>query len=89
MTELKDCPFCGFHADFADEDVLHISGAWIEEPESDGYKFRHYTHSGDPRKTGYCYVINCVQHYGGCGASISGDSIEEVVAKWNRRVEGK
>lgn len=31
------------------------------------------------------YVLNCYESHGGCSASVLGDSIEEVVKRWNTR----
>ena len=82
MKQVKDCPFCGLQVDIADSDVLHIDGAYVDEPNG----MRHYVSAWDEKRTGFCYVLNCPVHYGGCGCSMSGDSIQEVLDKWNERV---
>lgn len=81
--KLKACPFCGNRWAAADPDVMHPSGGWFDD--SDGR--RHYVPSSDSRKQGSCYEIHCVRHYGGCGASLSGDSIKEVCDLWNTRAD--
>jgi hypothetical protein len=56
--------------------------------EVDGYK-----DSGDfiypvPTASGArLYEINCLSIYGGCGASILGNSPEECIEKWNTRFD--
>lgn len=82
---LQPCPFCGHKLDASDSDVLHPSGGWVDDPNG----YRHYVTSSDPRKQGSCYKINCVEHYGGCGANLTGDSIDEVVNAWNKRVHNQ
>jgi hypothetical protein len=40
----------------------------------------------DPRGVhGQVWELGCLEHEGGCGATMTGDSREEVLAKWNRR----
>ena len=47
---------------------------------------RHYMRWDDPRGThGQVWELGCLEHEGGCGATMTGDSREEVLAKWNRR----
>lgn len=82
MTELKPCPFCGMELDDTDSDTLHISGGWIEHPIIG----RHYVPSREAPPDQKCYAIHCNVIYGGCGASISGDSRQEAINNWNRRV---
>lgn len=77
---LKPCPFCG-HEPQDLRDALHPSG--IRWREDNG--FRHYISHDDPRDGEQCWDMGCLEHEGGCGASISGDSREEVITKWNRR----
>ncbi len=82
MNEAKDCPFCGKHMNPSDQDTLYPSAVgWKEE---DG--FRSYCSIYDVPKEQWCYKIVCQEHYGGCGAEIYGDSIEETLEKWNKRV---
>ena len=77
---LKPCPFCG-HTPQDLRDALHPSGIrWRED-----HGTRHYIGHSDPRDGERCWDMGCLEHEGGCGASISGDSRDEVVAKWNRR----
>ena len=83
MTKLLNCPFCDNSIDAEDSECLHPNG--IVWTETDG--FRVYSSRRDtPEYEGQCYSIHCNVLNGGCGAEISGDSVEEVVEKWNRRV---
>lgn len=81
----KPCPFCGAKINADDIDTLYPSGiGWIDADEG----YRHYVsiHEQPLPKDQWCYKIICQEHYGGCGAEIHGDSKEEAVEKWNRRV---
>ena len=83
--KLKPCPFCGLHLDPHDPDIVYPSGTgWQEEP---GLDFRTYHRSSDVPQEQWCYKVVCQTHYGGCGATASGDSKSEAVANWNRRVQ--
>ena len=79
----KPCPFCGKQLDANDSDTLYPSGiAWKES----GLGYRHYVSIYDvPTKEQWCYKIVCQEHHGGCGAKMTGDSIEETLEKWNKR----
>lgn len=82
---LKDCPFCGAGIDETDSDCCHPNGtAWLFERE-EGFR-RYVRASGEVPREQWCWEINCVKHYGGCGANISGDTREEAISNWNRRV---
>ena len=79
---MKPCPFCGKSIDANDVDTLYPSGTgWVE---SDSH--RHYVSIYEVPKEQWCYKIVCQEHYGGCGAEVYGDSIEEVKEKWNKRL---
>lgn len=81
-TNLIDtCPFCG-HQPQDLRDALHPTGTgWRED---DGT--RYYIPHGDTRGFhGRVWEMGCLTHEGGCGASITGDSRNEVIAAWNRR----
>lgn len=42
----------------------------------------------DPRGVhGEVWEAGCLEHEGGCGARVTGDSREEAIAAWNRRPE--
>ena len=80
---LKPCPFCGMEADAEDEDTIYPNGVgWETSPEI----HRYYVHRKEVPQEQWCYSVHCVQHYGGCGAEMSGDSIDEAINKWNRRI---
>ena len=86
MTKPDDtlpCPFCGKAINANDNDTLYPSGTGWKE-EADGFRSYHSVY--DVPKEQWCYKIVCQEHYGGCGAEIHGDSIEEVKEKWNKRV---
>lgn len=85
--DIKPCPFCG-HTPLDEMDFLHpIGTGWRDDPIGDNdTMMRHYMRMNDPRGVhGQVWEMNCLEHEGGCGASMHGDSREEVVAKWNRR----
>ena len=79
---LLACPFCG-HLPQDWQDFLHPTGrAWRDD---DG--MRHYMRWDDPRGThGQVWELSCLEHEGGCGATMTGDSRQDVLDKWNRRV---
>ena len=80
---LLNCPFCSSKLHVENPDTLHISGAYRDDVDVG----REYLTPFDPRADGFCYEINCPTIYGGCGASISADSKEEVIRKWNTRLD--
>lgn len=81
MTKLLPCPFCGAELDDADSDALHMSVvAWKIK---NGHK--HYVRYNEPND-GRCYEVHCSTIYGGCGATITGDSELDAIAAWNMRV---
>lgn len=78
----NNCPFCGFRFPSDLIDNVYPTGRWRDDDE-----IRHYLFPDDPREHhGRTWVVVCQQHMGGCDASIHGDSREEAIAKWNRRV---
>lgn len=85
---MKPCPFCGMKLDPDDIDTVYPSGiGWKEDDWGDGTLFRHYVsiHAEPLPKEQWCYKVVCQVHYGGCDASIGGDSKEEAIKKWNKR----
>lgn len=78
---MKPCPFCGMTC-YPDIDTLYPAGyGWKEDDEG-----RYYVTAYEVPKEQWCYKLMCNESYGGCGATLYGDSKEEVIAKWNRRV---
>jgi hypothetical protein len=81
---LLPCPFCGRPVDENLEDTLYPSGVyWRFDPKIQRrtYHSRREQQPGDHD----CMEMNCTETNGGCGARITADSEEEVIAKWNRR----
>ena len=88
MTELKPCPFCGKIPDIDDPDTLYPSGIMWVDVIDDGRTYFSRTHATSAlavEKLGHVWDIHCVTTSLGCGAEISGDSVAEVIEKWNRR----
>ena len=90
-TQLKPCPFCGLQSHEDWDDTIYPAGiGWRDEKKDapDGTPpIRLYLRREQYyRWQGTCYKINCAETYGGCGASLVGDSKEEAIDKWNRRV---
>lgn len=82
--QAKPCPFCGMDINANDHDTLYPSGTgWKDTGEG----YRHYVSAYDVPKEQWCYKIICNESYGGCGAELHGDSVGEVLEKWNRRNE--
>ena len=82
---LLPCPFCG-HATEDLRDALHPTGGrWYYV---DGR--RYYARRDDRRQfplesSGDVWEMGCLEHEGGCGATMCGDSRAQVIEKWNRR----
>ena len=84
----KPCPFCGKPVDLTNPDTLHPSGVFWRMNKEIGFPTYHgITEFQDGDES--CYVLHCVENSGGCGVRISGDSIDEVLQKWNTRTEEK
>jgi hypothetical protein len=84
MNELmKPCPFCGHTVDMDDPDTLCPNGTGWKIRTSG---LRTYHSFRDVPKEQWCHSIHCVTTSGGCGAEISGDSSQECIDKWNKRV---
>ena len=81
MHHVSHCPFCG-HIPQDMRDALHPSGVrWREDSG-----FRHYIGAKDERSGTPCWELSCLEHEGGCGATVYGDGRDEVLRKWNTRV---
>ena len=83
MNEVKPCPFCGHPLDLGDPDTLYPNGIGWKVMANGGYSYHNYIEVPPEQ---WCYSIHCVTTSGGCGAEISGNSPQECVNKWNRRV---
>lgn len=84
MDNMKPCPFCGMKVDMEDYDTLYPSGTGWEYNEELG--MRTYHSFREVPKEQWCYTMHCVTTAGGCGAEMPGDSRDEAIEKWNRRV---
>lgn len=85
-NEIKPCPYCG-HTPLDIMDFLHPTGqGWRDDDLGEHGLTRHYMRMNDPRGVhGQCWELGCLVHEGGCGATMHGDSRDEVIANWNRR----
>ena len=88
--KLTACPFCGMVSDTDWDDTLYPTGSfWADHPDGFRHYFSRALYRGDeskmPEPEGKVFQIVCSENYGGCGAEIHGDSIEEVIQKWERR----
>lgn len=88
--KLTKCPFCGRVNDTNDEDTLYPTGThWATTECGIRHYFSRALFKGIihmmPEPEGDVYQIVCSENYGGCGAEIHGDSVEEVIQKWERR----
>ena len=70
---VKPCPFCGIQMQDSDADDYLHTNPWF----------------AGKRELGVYWSINCLEHAGGCGVQMLGDTEEEVISKWNRRVFGE
>lgn len=83
LRKLLPCPFCGKQGSLEDPDTLYPTAHWREDEE-----IRHYFGLRDGRQHhGEVWTMHCPQPAGGCGAQISGDSEDEAVDNWNRRID--
>lgn len=83
--KMKPCPFCGMEQDPDDQDTVYPSGsAWVDDEE---IGVRHYVSAMQVPKEQWCYNVICNPIYGGCGAEMHGDSREEAIDNWNRRID--
>ena len=83
LQDFKNCPFCGKEADISNPDTLHPSGTyWMIG--SDGIK-SYMGHKDRQIGSKKCWVFNCPESSGGCGAEMHADSAKEAMEKWNRR----
>ena len=76
-----------------DEVLVPTGMYWIRDPET-GY-MEYFSHTevnkaidvGAKRADFNPYIeARCAEVSGGCGASIEGETVEDAIAKWNRRI---
>lgn len=80
---MKPCPFCGHPVDMEDPDTLYPNGvAW--KIQANGTRTFH--NFKEAPSENWCYTMHCVETAGGCGAEVSGNTKQEAIDKWNRRV---
>ena len=80
---LLPCPFCGKIPETDDEDVCYPNGIGWKPGVIYGRAYFNYR---EVPKEQWCYDFHCVKHTGGCGATVSGDSKQEAIDNWNKRV---
>ena len=82
--KLLPCPFCDHDMEMTDlKDALHPSGVYWRVDKG----IRHYIRHPDRKPTDIpCWTFSCLTHEGGCGVTMNGDSRDEVINRWNRRV---
>jgi hypothetical protein len=77
---IENCPFCGAVLDIDDEDTIYPSGIfWRDSEHGRIYYERSSMYHGRENE---CYQIKC-----GCGAEMHGDSKNETIENWNKRVK--
>jgi Restriction alleviation protein Lar len=82
IEQMKPCPFCGLQPDLEDHDTIYPNGTgWYTVNGHRGYKW-----AKEVPQDQWCYSVHCVTTAGGCGAEVSGDSKQEAIDKWNKRV---
>lgn len=91
LVNIPPCPFCGLPIlleDLDDHDTIHSTMyGWIINANGDKELVsRRESKSEDPSYKS-CVQMNCLEHRGGCGLTITADSKEEVIEKWCRRVK--
>ena len=82
---MRPCPFCGMKINPDDPDLVYPSGTGWKD-SGHGYRYYVSVHEECLPKEQWCYKVVCQTHYGGCGCTMSGDSKEEAIENWNKRV---
>lgn len=85
MTHLLRCPFCGKKPDLEDPDTLYPSGIyWRWDKELDMRTYHRHKEKIDGDLPSW--LMHCPETAGGCGVEIHGDTKEEILSKWNKRI---
>ena len=86
--KLLPCPFCGWPVDMEDPDTFYPTGTlWRYDEEAGCIVYYGYKDRDKYGAENMCYLLVCVEHNGGCGAEVHGDTEEETIAKWQRRAK--
>jgi hypothetical protein len=83
MQELKPCPFCGHEVSLEGDDTLYPNGVGWKKRKGG---FTQYVSRMVVPEEQWCYSMHCPTTEGGCGAEISGDSKQQAIDNWNKRV---
>ncbi len=70
---LLPCPFCGFIPNINDDDCIYPADRPQYDKETDSLYYR-------------VYQLVCYETGGGCGVSILGDSRNDLIERWNKRI---
>jgi hypothetical protein len=84
-TELKPCPFCGWHMNGDKRDIVYPTGSyahWID-PNDHGQGL-HFNRDWEGAAHEVWHV-GCTENMGGCGASVYGLGSDGAIAAWNQR----
>lgn len=87
--QLKPCPFCR-HVIEDLRDGLHPTGTrWCQHEHSELRRhyigYRDVCHFDNIVDSGDVWCLECLEHEGGCGVVMYGDSRDEVIEKWQLR----
>jgi len=79
--KIKPCPFCGSTQDIDDGDTLYPTGGGWKLIGGTGLK--GYRRFSEVPKEQWCWGMHCCN----CTAEVQGDSKQEAIDNWNKRVE--
>ena len=81
MNEIKPCPFCGAVLNIEDGDTLYPTGFGWKIIE--GTDFLSYHRLSEVPREQWCWGMHCPN----CSAEVNGDSEQEAIDNWNKRVD--